>query len=149
MKKRTEKLMSILMISAITVSMMAGCGSSTSGTSATTSSESAASTETSAAPAAAASTAASTTETASTDDGSTPRNETLYFAGQQWGSVNDYNPMSANSNNAMVINQTDYARVLVYETLYMYNPLDGSVKGLLATGDPTWNADTTEMTVNI
>ena len=149
MKKRTEKLMSILMISAITVSMMAGCGSSTSGTSATTSSESAASTETSAAPAAAASTAASTTETASTDDGSTPRNETLYFAGQQWGSVNDYNPMSANSNNAMVINQTDYARVLVYETLYMYNPLDGSVKGLLATGDPTWNADTTEMTVKL
>ena len=149
MKKRTEKLMSILMISAITVSMMAGCGSSTSGTSATTSSESAASTETSVAPAAAASTAASTTETASTDDGSTPRNETLYFAGQQWGSVNDYNPMSANSNNAMVISQTDYARVLVYETLYMYNPLDGSVKGLLATGDPTWNADTTEMTVKL
>ena len=149
MKKRTEKLMSILMISAITVSMMAGCGSSTSGTSATTSSDSAASTETSVAPAAAASTAASTTETASTDDGSTPRNETLYFAGQQWGSVNDYNPMSANSNNAMVISQTDYARVLVYETLYMYNPLDGSVKGLLATGDPTWNADTTEMTVKL
>ena len=128
MKKRTEKLMSILMISAITVSMMAGCGSSTSGTSATTSSDSAASTETSVAPAAAASTAASTTETASTDDGSTPRNETLYFAGQQWGSVNDYNPMSANSNNAMVINQTDYARVLVYETLYMYNPLDGILR---------------------
>ena len=27
-------------------------------------------------------------------DGSTPRNETLYFAGQQWGAINDWNPMS-------------------------------------------------------
>ena len=148
MKRRTEKLMSILMISAITVSMMAGCGSSTSGTAAS-SSDSAASTAGASETATStdSATAAASTDTADAD--STPRNETLYFAGQQWGTVNDYNPMSANSNNAMVINQTDYARVLVYETLYMFNPLDGSMKGLLATGDPEWNADKTEMTVKL
>ena len=148
MKRRTEKLMSILMISAITVSMMAGCGSSTSDT-ASSSSDSAASTAGASETATStdSATAAASTDTADAD--STPRNETLYFAGQQWGTVNDYNPMSANSNNAMVINQTDYARVLVYETLYMFNPLDGSMKGLLATGDPEWNADKTEMTVKL
>lgn len=136
------------MISAITVSMMAGCGSSTSGT-ASSSSDSAASTAGASETATStdSATAAASTDTADAD--STPRNETLYFAGQQWGTVNDYNPMSANSNNAMVINQTDYARVLVYETLYMFNPLDGSMKGLLATGDPEWNADKTEMTVKL
>ena len=136
------------MISAITVSMMAGCGSSTSGTAAS-SSDSAASTAGASETATStdSATAAASTDTADAD--STPRNETLYFAGQQWGTVNDYNPMSANSNNAMVINQTDYARVLVYETLYMFNPLDGSMKGLLATGDPEWNADKTEMTVKL
>ena len=136
------------MISAITVSMMAGCGSSTSGTAAS-SSDSAASTAGASETATStdSATAAASTDTADAD--STPRNETLYFAGQQWGTVNDYNPMSANSNNAMVISQTDYARVLVYETLYMFNPLDGSMKGLLATGDPEWNADKTEMTVKL
>ena len=95
MKRRTEKLMSILMISAITVSMMAGCGSSTSGTAAS-SSDSAASTAGASETATStdSATAAASTDTADAD--STPRNETLYFAGQQWGTVNDYNPMSAN-----------------------------------------------------
>ena len=48
-------------------------------------------------------------------DGSTPRNETLYFAGQQWGAINDWNPMSANSNNAMGIQQKDATRTLIYD----------------------------------
>ena len=30
-----------------------------------------------------------------------PRNETLYFAGQQWGSVNGWNPLSDDMNNAL------------------------------------------------
>lgn len=83
-----------------------------------------------------------TTTTASDDTssddvvGEFPRNETLYFAGQQWGTVNDYNPMSANSNNAMVLAQGDASRVLVYETLYMWNPLDAKMYPLLADGDP-------------
>ena len=62
---------------------------------------------------------------------STPRNETLYFNGQQWGTINNWNPMSSNSNNAMAIQQVDSARVLIYETLFLYNMLDGSLQPLL------------------
>ena len=32
-----------------------------------------------------------------------PRNETLYFGGQQWGSVIGWNPLSSNMNNAMAL----------------------------------------------
>ena len=32
-----------------------------------------------------------------------PRNETLYFAGQQWGTVNSWNVIGTNQNNAMAI----------------------------------------------
>ncbi len=141
MKRRIQKVMSILMISSISISMMAGCGSS----SADTGSTGEAAVETSEAEA---SDSSEVEESASSDEGSTPRNETLYFAGQQWGSVNDYNPMSANSNNAMVVSQTDYARELVYETLFMFNPLDGSLTGLLAT-DYSWNDDQTELTIKM
>ncbi|NLF79291.1 MAG: hypothetical protein GX573_26655, partial [Chloroflexi bacterium] len=34
-----------------------------------------------------------------------PRNETLYFNGQQWGSVVGWNPYSNSMNNAMAIAQ--------------------------------------------
>lgn len=80
---------------------------------------------------------------------SLPRTETLYFAGQQWGSVNDYNPLSANSNNAMVLSQNDIARVTVYETLFMWNPLDGQMYPLLATGQPEWDEAQTALTVKL
>lgn len=76
------------------------------------------------------------------EDGSTPRNETLYFAGQQWGPVTDWNPMSANSNNAMVIQQKDSTRTLVYETLFMYNLLDNELYPLLGT---EWSWDDENM----
>jgi len=42
-----------------------------------------------------------------------PRNETLYFNGQQWGSVVGWNPYSNSNNNAMAIAQQDNARVLM------------------------------------
>ena len=45
-------------------------------------------------------------ETSSTQDTTaTPRKETLYLAGQQWGTINDWNPMSSNSNNGMAMGQ--------------------------------------------
>ena len=56
--------------------------------------------------------------------------------------------MSANSNNAMAIAQSDISRVLIYETLFMYNMIDGSMHGLLAT-DYEWNEDQTELTVHM
>lgn len=82
--------------------------------------------------------------------GDLPRNETLYFAGQQWGTVNSWNVIGTNQNNAMAIaGSASGYRTLMFETLYMYNPLDGKLTGLLADGDYQWNADQTELTVKI
>lgn len=79
-----------------------------------------------------------------------PRNETLYFAGQQWGTVNSWNVIGTNQNNAMAIagGASGY-RTLMFETLFMYNPLDGGLYGLLAEDGYTWNADQTELSVTI
>ena len=79
-----------------------------------------------------------------------PRNETLYFAGQQWGTVNSWNIIGTNQNNAMAIagGPSGY-RTLMFETLYMYNFMDGSMTGLLADGDYVWNESMTEVTVKI
>jgi len=80
------------------------------------------------------------------DPNALPRNETLYFNGQQWGSVVGWNPFSNNNNNAMTIAQQDNARVLMFETAYLYNMLDGQVYPLLADGPYEWNEDRTEIT---
>ncbi len=84
------------------------------------------------------------------DENELPRNETLYFAGQQWGTVNSWNVIGTNQNNAMAIagGASGY-RTLMFETLYMYNPLDGGMYGLLANDDWAWNADMTVMTLTI
>ncbi len=84
------------------------------------------------------------------EDVQLPREETLYFGGQQWGTVNSYNPIGTNQNNAMATTpQLIGSRTLMFETLYMYNFLDGSLTPLLADGDFAWNDDLTEMTVKI
>lgn len=80
------------------------------------------------------------------DLNSLPRNETLYFNGQQWGPVVGWNPYSNSMNNALVIAQQDNSRVVMFETPYLYNMLDGNMYPLLADGDFTWNADRTEIT---
>ena len=84
------------------------------------------------------------------DPNNLPRTETLYFAGQQWGTVNSWNVIGTNQNNSMAIagNASGY-RTLMFETLYMFNFMDGSMTGLLADGDYSWNADQTELTVKI
>ncbi len=78
-----------------------------------------------------------------------PRSETLYFNGQQWGPVVGWNPYSNSNNNAMAIAQQDSARVIMFETPYAYNMLDGNVYPLLADGDYAWNDDRTEITFKI
>jgi peptide/nickel transport system substrate-binding protein len=78
-----------------------------------------------------------------------PRNETLYFNGQQWGAVACWNPYSSNCNNAMAIAQQDSARVTMFETPYLYNMLDGKQYPLLADGDWAWNDAMTEITFKI
>jgi peptide/nickel transport system substrate-binding protein len=78
-----------------------------------------------------------------------PRNETMYFNGQQWGAVVGWNPYSSNNNNAMAIAQQDNARVLMFETPYLYDMLDGNVYPLLADGPYQWNDARTELTFGI
>src|SRR5450830_1563621 len=78
-----------------------------------------------------------------------PRNETLYFNGQQWGSVVGWNPYSSSNNNAMAIAAADSSRVIMFETLYLYNMLDGKVYPLLAQGDYVWNDAGTEITIKM
>ena len=79
-----------------------------------------------------------------------PRKETVYFGGQQWGSVVGCNPLSSDNNNAMAIAANPRgSRTIMFETLYMYNMLDGQLYPLLADGDYVWNDDMTECTVKI
>jgi len=78
-----------------------------------------------------------------------PRSETLYFNGQQWGPVNGWNPYSSNNNNAMGVSQQDNARVIVFETPFIYNMIDGKQYPLLADGPWAWNAKRTEITFKI
>jgi peptide/nickel transport system substrate-binding protein len=78
-----------------------------------------------------------------------PREETLYFNGQQWNAVVGWNPYSSSNNNAMAIAQQDNARVIMFETPYLYNMLDGQQYPLLADGDYTWNDEQTEITFKI
>lgn len=78
-----------------------------------------------------------------------PREETLYFNGQQWGSVVCWNPYSSNCNNAMALAQQDNARVTMFETPYLYNMMDGKVYPLLADGDFAWDEGMTEITFKI
>ena len=79
-----------------------------------------------------------------------PREETLYFAGQQWGSVNSWNIIGTNQNNSMAIagGASGY-RTLMFETLYMYNFMNGEMTGLLAEDGYEWNEDMTALTLKI
>jgi peptide/nickel transport system substrate-binding protein len=89
-------------------------------------------------------------EAAPADENALPRNETMYFNGQQWGPVVGWNPYSNSNNNAMAkANQQDSSRVIMFETPYLYNMLDGKQYPLLADGDYAWNDDRTEITFKI
>ena len=87
--------------------------------------------------------------TASASDVTLPREETLYFAGQQWGSVNSWNIVGTNQNNSMAIagNAGGY-RTVMFETLFMFDFLTGEKKPLLADSYE-WNEDLTAMTVTL
>jgi len=81
--------------------------------------------------------------------GALPRNETMYFNGQQWNPVVCWNPYSSSCNNAMAIAQQDNARVLMFETPYLYDMLDGKVYPLLADGPFAWDAGMTQITFKL
>ena len=119
MNKHVRKIFALVTATIMTAALFSGCGSSDK----TTSNEK------------------KPAKTVAKDKDGMPRNETLYFNGQQWGAINDWNPLSSNSNNAIGQSQKDSSRTLVYETLYMYNMLDGKMYPLLADLEmPVWNA---------
>lgn len=78
-----------------------------------------------------------------------PREETLYFNGQQWSAVVCWNPYSSNCNNAMALAQQDNARVIMFETPYIYNMMDGKVYPLLADGPFAWDEGQTKITYKL
>lgn len=84
------------------------------------------------------------------DPNSLPRKETLYYGGIQWGAIKGWNPLSDDMNNGMAVTQAaGGSRCLMFETLYMYNMMDGSLQPLLADGPYKWNDKMTEMTVTL
>lgn len=118
--KKTTKLFAMLLVAAMVCGLFAVCGTSASGV-------------------------------VGMADGDVvlPREETLYFAGQQWGAVNSWNIVGTNQNNAMAIaGGAGGYRTTMFETLFMYNPLSGEKTGLLADAYE-WNDDLTEMTVSL
>ncbi len=156
--KNWRKVLAVVLTLAMAVSMVA-CGSSSSSSS-TSTEESTESSASSAEESAESSEAASseeaseetsdvsTSDTGSTDYDSTPRNETLYFGGINQTKANDINIYSPNSS-CMAQAQSSYSYVETYETLYMYNMLDGEIYPLLADGQPEYNEDGSEITVHI
>ena len=135
MKNVKKSLLALLLIASMTASM-ASCGGSGSTTSSAPAESSKAESSQTAESSKEESSEAASTPADSTDAqtlGSTPRNETVYFAGQQWGTINDFNPLSAGSNNWCMA-QGDASRVFVYESLFIYNMLDGKLYPLLGTG---------------
>ena len=141
MKKQLYVLVALVMVATM---LLSACG-----TPATTAAPAPATEVPVAQPTAVPATAAPATPDAAAIAASLPRNETLYFNGQQWGAVVCWNPYSSSCNNAMALNQQDNARVTMFETPYLYDMLDGQQYPLLADGPYTWNDAHTELTFKI
>src|SRR4030042_2733918 len=74
------------------------------------------------------------------------RKETLYVNGVTWGPPQNFNPLS--SNVSYPCNTGDVGMVVIYETLFVYNPLSGELDPLLAT-EYEWVDDyTLKVTIN-
>jgi peptide/nickel transport system substrate-binding protein len=62
-----------------------------------------------------------------TATGTLPRNETLYYNGILWNAVTHWNPYFVGSGTTFAIRGGTVAGQLLYETLFLYNRLDGKV----------------------
>lgn len=144
--KNFRKILAVLLVLAMSVSLVA-CGGGDTESKADSSAPESSAAETSETSEASEPAADDTAKDTSTE-GTTPRNETLYFGGMQWGKPNDINPFSTNSNN-FFMDQGNSAKETVYETLYMYNFQDNKLYPLLADGDPVTSEDQKEITVKI
>lgn len=77
-----------------------------------------------------------------------PRNQTLYFDGIQWTpNPNCFNPMNSNPTG-FAVTSNSIAREVLFETLYMFNEIDGKQYPLLASGDPSWSGDVCTVKLN-
>jgi peptide/nickel transport system substrate-binding protein len=73
-----------------------------------------------------------------------PRNQTLYFNGLQWGAPSGNSPYVANASNFA----SGGHRQVVYETLFVYNLLDGKLYPQI--GDSySWNVQARTLTVQL
>lgn len=79
-------------------------------------------------------------------EGNFPRNETLYYGGQQWGTIASFNPFHPSPNNWTYTNGNGLLRMLVWEGLFGYNQLDGKLYGILGS-EYSWNEK--ELTVKM
>ncbi len=152
--KTSKKVLAVLLALALVLSLAACGGGETSSPASTPADDtsSAASTPEESTPDASEPEESETESEPETDDTgdelSTPRNETVYLGGLQWGKPAQNNPFAPNPNFT-AMSQTGIARQLEYETLYMYNPLDGKMYPNLADGDPVWAEDQTSVTVKL
>ena len=149
--KRTKRTLAALLAAVLLIGMLAACQSGQQTTTTTTTTEpTTAVAEATEAP----TTEAPTTEEAPTEppaaDVVLPRNETLYAAGLQWGPIVGWNPFSRDMNNALAITMSGGGtRVTMFDTLYMYNMLNGSMMPLLADGQYEWDPAMTQITVKV
>jgi peptide/nickel transport system substrate-binding protein len=87
---------------------------------------------------------------ASTVPGTLPRKETLYFNGMLWDKVNHWNPYSVSDLTfgiSITAGEKGDARQLIYETLFVYDMLTGTLKPQLADSY-TWNGQTLTIQLN-
>ncbi|ADL69114.1 extracellular solute-binding protein family 5 [Thermoanaerobacterium thermosaccharolyticum DSM 571] len=126
-----KKLVSIILVFLMVSLLIVGCGSnsnanksSSNGTKTTT-----------------------TTENTVKPGEATPRSETLYISGLQWGPPTTFNPLSP-SQTSLPLSATSIARELTFETLFMYNQLDGKMYPLLGKSY-AFSSDSTVCTVTL
>jgi peptide/nickel transport system substrate-binding protein len=151
--KKIRRSLAVILTAVMIMSLFTGCSKSSSNESSTTSESSSAAEESSKeeVSTAAEESSAETSETSQSTEGGEadsndlPRDQTLYLGGMQWGTINSWNIIGSNQNNVAC----GYGRGLMFETLYMYNILNGDIIPLLADGDYSWNDDQTELTVKI
>ena len=151
--KKWRKLTALLLVLSLVLAMGACSTTETSSTSSGGGTSESSTTETSEPTSETSEESSTTSETSDTETEDTgadmtsyPRNETLYQGGQQWGTPVSNNPMAANPVYGAIA-QSDNARVLIWETLYMWNVSDDTAYPLLAAGDYEWNEDQTAITV--
>ena len=151
--KKWRKLTALLLVLSLVLAMGACSTTETSSTSSGGGTSESSTTETSEPTSETSEESSTTSETSDTETEDTgadmtsyPRNETLYQGGQQWGTPVSNNPMAANPVYGAIA-QSDNARVLIWETLYMWNVSDDTAYPLLAAGDYEWNEDQSAITV--